>query len=64
MIARLPVEAAMLPAVAPAWHHYATLAVVTARFVLARRADARGRMQGTPLPHSASERGRTLSIHP
>eukprot|EP00969_Alexandrium_andersonii_P317756 14036659-Alexandrium_andersonii.AAC.1 len=24
MIARLPVEIAMLPTVAPAWHHYAT----------------------------------------
>eukprot|EP00969_Alexandrium_andersonii_P168255 7438398-Alexandrium_andersonii.AAC.1 len=61
MLARLPVEAAMLPAVSPVWHHYATLAVATARFVLAGRADARGQMQGTPLLRSASERGRTLS---
>eukprot|EP00969_Alexandrium_andersonii_P331467 14650102-Alexandrium_andersonii.AAC.1 len=53
----------MPPAVAPAWHHYATLAVVVARFVLAGRADARGRMKGTPLSRSASERGRTLGIH-
>eukprot|EP00969_Alexandrium_andersonii_P186008 8218543-Alexandrium_andersonii.AAC.1 len=64
LIARLPVEAAMLPTVAPAWHQYAVLAVVVARYVLAGRVDARGRLQGAPLVHSAGERGRALRVHP
>eukprot|EP00969_Alexandrium_andersonii_P068225 3008851-Alexandrium_andersonii.AAC.1 len=54
----------MLPTVSPAWHQYAVLAVVAARYVLAGRADARGSAQGTPLLQCAGERGRALSTSP
>eukprot|EP00969_Alexandrium_andersonii_P360952 15456513-Alexandrium_andersonii.AAC.1 len=46
LLARLPVEAAMLPTLAPVWGRLAELAVVVAKFVLAGRADTAGNLQG------------------
>eukprot|EP00969_Alexandrium_andersonii_P306839 13564720-Alexandrium_andersonii.AAC.1 len=53
----------MLPTASPAWHHYAALAAVAARFVLAGRADTRGGLQGTTVLQCAGDRGRALSTH-
>eukprot|EP00969_Alexandrium_andersonii_P242017 10688757-Alexandrium_andersonii.AAC.1 len=60
----MPVEPGMLPAVSAAWHRYAVLAAVAARYVLAGRADAQGDVQGTPLRQCASDHGRSLSLRP